>query len=166
MFAQLSLERSDASNGSYLHHQAAKQPLSQPTSQSATTKNQKACYTRSKRQRIIHTVILSTSHQWTALHNTPCQAQTWWVTKNGDNSLLETHAQRERAFWFTCIYLYESTISKSSSGVGMNWRKAHRAYRDRRERCDCDQYCAKKKKGLRDNIMKGSGGVPLWVHCK
>lgn len=120
MFAQLSQERSDASDGSYLHHQAAKQPLSQPSSQSVTTKNQPACYTRNKRQRITHTVILSTSHQWTALHNTPCQAQTRRVTKNGDNSLLETHAQRGRVSWFTRMHLYESAISESNGAVGMN----------------------------------------------
>lgn len=56
--------------------QAAKQPLSQPSSQRSNAAHRQACYTRNKRLRITHTVILSTSHQWTALHNTLCRALT------------------------------------------------------------------------------------------
>lgn len=107
MFVQLPLERAGTSNGSYLHQSGSKtaiksasQLVSQSASQSATTENQQAGYTRNKRQRITHTVILSTSHQWAATHNTLCQPQIQrlldGVTKNGDSSLLKTHRYTHR----------------------------------------------------------------------
>lgn len=68
----------------------------------------------------MHTVILSTSHQWTSFtqHTVlgPDSKTAGWVTKNGDNSLLETH--KESILWLTHMHSYESKISKSSSAVG------------------------------------------------
>lgn len=71
VFAQPSLERSDASNGSYLHQQAAKQPLSQ----SASAKKQSGPVTQEVSNRGLRTLSLS-PHRTSGQLYTTHRAQT------------------------------------------------------------------------------------------